>query len=1242
MNKKLILVLVAAFFLTGRFMASTLESVNPYDDYFQNAYKAYPQIPKGMLEAVAFCNTRIEHITHDSLTAESCIDIPKAYGVMGLTLDGKNYFRENLKLVSELSGIDELTIVSNPRMNILAYAKAYSSLVNLMKITSDNPEKHVQVLVALSELPFNGNLQDDYALNTQLYSILNFLNTPEHQSNYNFPPYQINLISVFGEENYKVLSSSSIVITGKSIKNKNGDNYQKSQIPNQVLSSNYGPAIWNPTSCNYSSRSGTSISAVTIHTTQGSYAGTISWFKNCSAQVSAHYVVRSSDGQITQMVLEINKAWHVGNHNPYTIGIEHEGYVNNAAWYTNAMYVGSANLVKDICLSGYGIAPTSCYNGPSCNGGSSTCLISTSYKIKGHQQFSAQTHTDPGINWNWPKYYCLINNCGSGPVATPPSPSASSNVCGNVTLTQTTPPSGITYYWQGTSCGTSTTNSASTYIVSTSGTYYHRALDNSTNVWSSCSSLNVTVNQSPSNPNAPNFNSSICGLTVINRPSPPAGVTYYWQGTSCGTSTGNSALAYSVTTAGTYYLRARTTAGCWSSSCSSLAVNVTPSPTSPPIPSMSNASCGLKTLTRATPPSGTTYYWQGTACGTSTLNSATTYTVGTSGTYYLRAKNTQGCWSNCSSTAVNIAPCPSGLSASIGSSCPNNTVSLNWINAATGTWTIQVSLDPAFNSVHNKIVSNVTAVSAPSGFSPAIVLQPNATYYWRIKSGSTVIDGPTFTVPFCDLTAPTASISSLSGWQSTTFTVGFSDADNVAVGKSFYNVVDFNGTEWRANLTRGFLNDNFDNSTLHADWTTTNGSWVTTGGNLDQSDEISINTNLSAALTQSLSNRYLYHWNAKIDGNGSNRKGGLHFFSDNISLSNHGNSYYIQFDIDGGKLGFHKSISNVLSLVKETSYNFMGGQYYDFKLIYDRISGKMDMYINNVFVESWVDASPFISGNGVSFRTVNASMSVNYFEVLRSRNPTATVNVGAGATNDIRYQNAGPTLAAGKITSLVTDAQGNISTISSVPVNIDWSPPLVVTPINDGTGADINSTTFINQLSANWAPTNDPNSGVSNYYYSIGTNPGDSSVASWTNNFLQSMVMKTGLSLTLNQTYYFNVIAKNGAGLFSPILSSNGQTVVAISIGVEELNSVSSLMVYPNPFNENATLDYTLSKTQVTTITLTDVLGRPVTKWGAKSEAAGNYSIQINASELQISSGIYFLKFQTESGSIIMKLILNK
>jgi hypothetical protein len=152
----------------------------------------------------------------------------------------------------------------------------------------------------------------------------------------------------------------------------------------------YPGALWNAASpSNYTVGRTQAISAITIHVTQGSYAGTISWFKNPAAKVSAHYVIRSSDGQVTQMVAEKDKAWHVGTENGYTVGIEHEGWVDQPSWFTDAMYRSSAALVRNIA-DRRGIPKDRAH-------------------IKGHSEFPNQTHTDPGPNWNWTYYMQLVN-----------------------------------------------------------------------------------------------------------------------------------------------------------------------------------------------------------------------------------------------------------------------------------------------------------------------------------------------------------------------------------------------------------------------------------------------------------------------------------------------------------------------------------------------------------------------------------------------------------------------------------------------------------------------------------------------------------------------------------------------------------------------------------------------------------------------------------------------------------------
>ena len=181
-------------------------------------------------------------------------------------------------------------------------------------------------------------------------------------------------------------------------------------------SPDYPLAIWDPApECNWEPRT-KEVSAVVIHYTEGSYAGAISWFKNCDAQVSAHYVIRSADGQVTQMVLEKDKAWHARTANGYTIGIEHEAYGNVWEFFTEEMYQSSADLVRSICSryetingqrthdrdtldSGF------CVNNGLYNlGGEGACIA-----IKGHQHYPDQSHTDTGPYWDWNYYYKLIN-----------------------------------------------------------------------------------------------------------------------------------------------------------------------------------------------------------------------------------------------------------------------------------------------------------------------------------------------------------------------------------------------------------------------------------------------------------------------------------------------------------------------------------------------------------------------------------------------------------------------------------------------------------------------------------------------------------------------------------------------------------------------------------------------------------------------------------------------------------------
>ena len=358
---------------------------------FDAAYEACPDVPKGMLEAISFTNTHCHHLTDANYFHDGPEAMPRAYGLMGLVKDGKNYFRENLHLVSKLSGISEAEILQSPEKNVLAYAKAFERLAEDSKATEI--KGYLSVIQQLSELPI-GEEKDVYPMQSMLYSVCLFLNDEKKAEQFGFQKYDINLKAVFAEH-YDMLSAPELGIS---------------------RSPDYPPAIWDPApECNWEPRT-KEVSAVVIHYTEGSYAGAISWFKNCDAQVSAHYVIRSVDGQVTQMVLEKDKAWHARTANGYTIGIEHEAYGNVWEFFTEAMYQSSANLVRSICSRYEAIEGRRthdrdtldsgfCVNNGLYNlGGEGACIA-----IKGHQHYPDQSHTDPGPYWDWNYYYKLIN-----------------------------------------------------------------------------------------------------------------------------------------------------------------------------------------------------------------------------------------------------------------------------------------------------------------------------------------------------------------------------------------------------------------------------------------------------------------------------------------------------------------------------------------------------------------------------------------------------------------------------------------------------------------------------------------------------------------------------------------------------------------------------------------------------------------------------------------------------------------
>lgn len=146
--------------------------------------------------------------------------------------------------------------------------------------------------------------------------------------------------------------ASARISTGERVDLAPQEDAEEPQIYTTQSTPDYKRAIWRPAhKGNYTNanRDRSRINKLVVHVAQGSYSGTISWFKDRRANVSAHYVL-SRNGKVAQCVRDADIAWHAGNwrYNKVSIGIEHEGYADRRKTWSDAMYHASARLAAHL------------------------------------------------------------------------------------------------------------------------------------------------------------------------------------------------------------------------------------------------------------------------------------------------------------------------------------------------------------------------------------------------------------------------------------------------------------------------------------------------------------------------------------------------------------------------------------------------------------------------------------------------------------------------------------------------------------------------------------------------------------------------------------------------------------------------------------------------------------------------------------------------------------------------------
>jgi len=84
-----------------------------------------------------------------------------------------------------------------------------------------------------------------------------------------------------------------------------------------------------------------------------------------------------------------------------------------------------------------------------------------------------------------------------------------------------------------------------------------------------------------------------------------------------------------------------------------------------------------------------------------------------------------------------------------------------------------------------------------------------------------------------------------------------------------------------------------------------------------------------------------------------------------------------------------------------------------------------------------------------------------------------------------------------------------------------------------------------------------------------------------------------------------------------------------------------NLSCYPNPFNDETVISYSIPKDDNISITVYDISGRQVASLIDGYQTAGTYSITFNAKDLV--SGVYFVRLEVDGGqSMVQKLVLMK
>jgi len=180
--------------------------------------------------------------------------------------------------------------------------------------------------------------------------------------------------------------------------------------------------VWIP-SPNYSSRGGSGVRLVVVHTAEGarSFRDLGNFFASSSAGVSSHVGIDDERGSIGEYVSRANKSWTQSNFNPQAVSVElcaapiSSSAACGANWSADewnkhdGMLANLADWIREEC-DHYGLPKEKISSGAAQGSGKGVC---------GHVDLGAGGggHWDPGPNFPWNRVMDMVRG-GSGGAST--------------------------------------------------------------------------------------------------------------------------------------------------------------------------------------------------------------------------------------------------------------------------------------------------------------------------------------------------------------------------------------------------------------------------------------------------------------------------------------------------------------------------------------------------------------------------------------------------------------------------------------------------------------------------------------------------------------------------------------------------------------------------------------------------------------------------------------------------------